>query len=154
MSQRSRIVLAFIVAASLPVLAFALPVLFTGQWKVALAIFAAGAALAGALIVAAGLPLQLWLRRSGHLRVYWFALTAGLALAAVPVMSAAFRTLTKSPDISYWHNGVLYFDGASLTWQGFIALFLVTPGYWFLAGCACGVIGWLIAFGPRAAPRF
>jgi hypothetical protein len=140
MRQNLRLILGFLGATALPGLYIAMPFLTGGQWQSGLMIAALGLGIAAPLALLVVLPLYLWLRRTGRLRLYWAMMTggaAGTALGLIGVIDWIWRFGAGKTVLEIWQGAIAYSD----------------PHVLFLAGAVCGLFGWLIAFGPRLAPR-
>lgn len=156
-SQRTRLVIAFLLAPAIPVLVLSLAVLLapqgpTWRWKDILVIFQIGVPVAAIPLLFFVFPLFLWLRRTGRLRVYWAALASGAALAAYPLLFGLWWILTFEPGpTGFSANGVTYLENGTWTSEGLVEMFVIEPILYGSLGTVCGVIGWLIAFGPHVA---
>ena len=91
-------------------------------------------------VIVVVLPLYLWLWKTGRLSIYWAALAGGAAGVAVGLFAAIRRIWLFGSDktvYEIWNEVLLYEE----------------PHIFLLIGIVCGLIGWLIAFGPRVAAR-
>ena len=136
MLRRLRLILGFIGAAAFPGLLIAMPFLLAGQWHSALGMIELGLRITVPPVIVVALPFYWWLSRTGRLSIYWAAVAGGAAGAA-PGLFAAFRRIwlfgSNKTVFEIW-NEVFSRE---------------EPHIFLLIGVLCGLIGWLIAFGPR-----
>jgi hypothetical protein len=140
MFRRLRLMLGFLVTAALPGLFLAMPFLFSGHWRSALIMLALGLRIAVPPAIGVALPLYWWLSRTGRLSIYWAVMAGGAAGAALGLYAVVRRIWlfgSNKPVYEIW-NEIFAYEEAHL---------------FVLIGMVCGLIGWLVAFGPRAAPR-
>ena len=138
--RRLRVILGFLLATALPGLLIAIPFLMSGQWHMALGMIELGLRITVPPVIVVALPLYFWLWKTGRLSIYWAAL-AGAATGGAFGLFGALEWI--------WRFG----SGRTVSeiWNG--ALAYAEPFPFFLMGMVCGLIGWLIAFGPHATPR-
>ena len=138
--RRLRLILGFLGATALPGLYIAMPFLMAGEWYSALLMLAFGLSITVPPVIVVVMPLYFWLSKTRRLSIYWAALAGGAAGAAFGLCAAIRRIwLFGSNKTAYeiWKEVILYEE----------------PHLFLLIGIFCGLIGWLIAFGPRVAPR-
>jgi hypothetical protein len=138
--QQVRIVLAFLIAAALPGFAASLPWLREGWWTSGLSIMAVGLKITVPPTLLVALPIYLWLRKKGQLRLWWAILAGGAAGVSVSLYAMMSWI---------WRFGA----GKSLgeIWRGSLAY--TEPAVFIAIGMICGLAGWLIAYGLRVEPR-
>ena len=138
--RRLRVILGFLGATVLPGLLIAVPFLMSGQWHMALGMIELGLRITVPPVIVVAVPLYFWLWKTGRLSIYWAALAGGAT-------GAAFGLFGVIQWI--WRFG----SGKSVAeiWNG--ALAYAEPLPFLPIGMVCGIIGWLIAFGPRVTPR-
>jgi hypothetical protein len=110
------------------------------MWSGGLIMIAFGLKITTLPAIAVALPIFLWLRWQGQLRLWWAVLAGGAAGASWGVFGI----------ISWvWRFGA----GKSLgeIWQRSLAY--AEPAPFIGIGMVCGLVGWLIAYGLRVEPR-
>lgn len=138
--QRMRLILGFLVATALPGLLIALAFLTDGQWRMALDMIALGLRVTVPPVIVVAVPLFFWLRKTRRLNIFWAALAGGATGAAFGLFGSIqwiWRFGSDKPVYEVWNKAFAYGE----------------PHVFFVIGAFCGVVGWLIAFGPRVAPR-
>jgi hypothetical protein len=138
--QRIRLVFGFLAATALPGLLIAMPFLVAGKWHLALDMIALGLRITVPPVIVVAVPLFFWLSKTKRLNIFWAALAGGAA-------GAAFGLFGVIEWIWRFGSNKAFYD----IWKG--ALAYTEPHLFILIGAFCGVVGWLIAFGPRVAPR-
>jgi putative flippase GtrA len=93
-------------------------------------------------IVLVAAPLYYLLERIGQLRIYWGAMVGGIT-------AVIFDFVENVRWIWNWNNRTVSLYEALQASPAH-----VEPAAFFLIGALCGVVGWLIAFGPRIARPF
>jgi hypothetical protein len=138
--QRTRLILGFLVAAALPgvVLGF----LTGGNWETWLSFNTTILFITAPYIVLVAAPLYYLLERIGQLRIYWGAMVGGIT-------AVIFDFVENVRWIWNWNNRTVSLYEALQASPAH-----VEPAAFFLIGALCGVVGWLIAFGPRIARPF
>jgi hypothetical protein len=135
--EHTRVILGFLVAAALPgaVLGF----VAGGNWETWLSFNATILLVTTPYVFVVAAPLYYSLERIGQLRIYWAAMVGGLTAVILDFVE-------NVRWIWNWNNRTVSFHEAL---QGAPAH--IEPAPFFLIGALCGVVGWLIAFGPRIA---
>lgn len=135
--RRTRLILGFLVAATLPGTVLGL---LTGGWKTWLFFNATILLTTAPYVFVVAVPLYYLLERIGQLRIYWAAAVGGITAAILDFVE-------NVRWIWNWNNRTVTFYEALQE-----APAHVEPLPFLLIGALCGVVGWLIAFGPRIAP--
>jgi hypothetical protein len=139
--QRKRVILGFLVATATPTL---LLVILIGPRvpRLMAMVMMGGLITTIPPVIVVAIPLYLWLSRSGHLRLYWVALVGAVTGA------------------TWWLLDAILGAAHYITWPGGSWSYLWTRPQFasqtviaMLLGIISAVVGWLIMFGPRLAPR-
>lgn len=135
--QRTRLIFGFLVAAALP--GAMLGFLMVGNWDTWLSFSATILLVTVPYVFLVAGPLYYLLERIGQLRIYWAALVGGIT-------AVIFDFVENVRWIWNWNNRTVSFYEALQASPAH-----VEPAAFFLIGALCGVVGWLVAFGPRIA---
>jgi hypothetical protein len=134
--RRLRLILGFLGATAFLGLYPAIFFLLAGQWYLALRMidFSFRITVPPAVVVA--LPLYWWLSRTGRLTIYWAAIVGcatGAAFSLVGILRRIWLFGSFKTPVELWHEILAYEE----------------PHIFIVIGIFCGLVGWLIAFGPR-----